>query len=319
MAAAATEMNETASAPVLASVIVLKIQNFTRRPVTDQTKLKAQLEALVAMAIQSLPAVDRIVLDAPGGVAVVVLGGPRDALELAERSQAAAADLPLCIGVNHGPVKHASDAHRGSGLVGDGIAAGATLANVATPGRFLVSRSYHEALASCAPDRAKDLGPAGVYTDASVRTHEIFALDRQAARAHRRRLIAIGTLTVAAILGMGTAARFARLDSAPVAVPVLPAVIQFEITPRGDVLIDGVEKGRSPPLKRLEVRPGLHTIEVRHSTYPPLKLEVNLRPEQEMIISHSFSSPKSAAKSKTQSARESARELVRDVRRQLGF
>lgn len=315
MAAAATEMNETA--PVLASVIVLKIRDFTRRPVTDQTKLKAQLEALVAMAIQSLPAADRIVLDAPGGVAVVVLGGPRDALELAERSQAAAADLPLCIGVNHGPVKHASDAHRGSGLVGDGIAAGATLANVATPGRFLVSRSYHEALASCAPDRAKDLGPAGVHTDASVRTHEIFALDRQAARAHRRRLIAIGALTVAAILGMGTAARFARLDRAPV--PVLPAVIQFEITPRGDVLIDGVEKGRSPPLKRLEVRPGLHTIEVRHSSYPPLKLEVNLRPEQEMIISHSFSSPKSAAKSKTQSARESARELVRDVRRQLGF
>lgn len=315
MAAAASEMNETASAPVLASVIVLKIQDFTRRPVTDQTRLKAQLEALVGIAIQSLPAADRIVLDAPGGVAVVVLGGPRDALELAERSQAAAADLPLCIGVNHGPVKHASDAHRGSGLVGDGIAAAATLANVATPGRFLVSRSYHEALASRAPDRAKDLGPAGVYTDASVRTHEIFALDRQAARAHRRRLIAVGTLAVIGILGLGLAARVVRHGG----VMAQPAVIEFEITPRGEVFIDGVLKGRTPPLKRLEVRPGPHTIEVRNSAYPPLRLEVNLGSAEEMIISHSFSSPKSAAKSKTQSARESARELVRDVRRQLGF
>ncbi|MBI2296445.1 MAG: hypothetical protein HYU76_10535 [Betaproteobacteria bacterium] len=309
-------MNEIVSTPALASVVVLKIQEFTRRPVAEQIGLKAQLEALVTLAIRSLPAAERIVLDAPDGVAVVVLGSPRDALELAERSQAAA-DLPLGIGVNHGPVKPATDALRGPGLVGDGLAAGMTLANVATPGRFLASRSFHEALEAFAPGRADELSSAGVFTDSNVRTHELFTLDPQAANARRRRLIDIGILTVAAILGLGTAARFARLDSGPV--PVRPAVIAFEITPRGEVVINGVPQGRSPPLTRLEVDPGYYTIEVRNSPYPPLKLNVNLGSAEEMTITHSFAKPKSTTKSKTQSARESARELVRDVRRQLGF
>lgn len=308
-------MNEIVSTPTLASAVVLKIQEFTRRPVAEQTKLKAQVEALVALAIRSLPAAERIVLDASDGVAVVVLGSPKDALELAERSQAAAADLPLGIGVNHGPVKPATDALRGPGLVGDGLAAGMTLANVATPGRFLASRSFYEALEAFAPSRADDLGAAGVFTDSNVRTHELFALDQQAAHARRRRLIAVGTLAVIGILGLGLAARVVRHGG----VMAQPAVIEFEITPRGEVFIDGVLKGRTPPLKRLEVRPGPHTIEVRNSSYPPLRLEVNLGSAEEMTISHSFSSPKSATKSKTQSARESARELVRDVRRQLGF
>lgn len=308
-------MNEIVSTPTLASAVVLKIQEFTRRPVAEQVRLKAQVEALAALAIQSLPAADRLVLDAPDGVAVVLLGGPKDALELAERSQAAAADLPLGIGVNHGPVKPASDTLRGPGLVGDGLAAGMTLANVATPGRFLVSRSFHEALGASAPGRAEDLSSAGVFTDSNVRTHELFTLDQRVALTRRRRRIAVGTLAVIGILGLGLAARVVRHGG----VMAQPAVIEFEITPRGEVFIDGVLKGRTPPLKRLEVRPGPHTIEVRNSSYPPLRLEVNLGSAEEMTISHSFSSPKSAGKSTAESTRKSFREHVRGLRRELGF
>lgn len=308
-------MNEIVSTPALASVVVLKIQEFTRRPVAEQIRLKAQLEALVTLSIRSLPAADRLVLDAPDGVAVVLLGGPKDALELAERSQAAAADLPLGIGVNHGPVMPATDALRGPGLVGDGLAAGMTLANVATPGRFLVSRSFHEALGASAPGRAEDLSAAGVFTDANVRTHELFTLDQRVALTRRRRRIAVGTLAVIGILGLGLAARVVRHGG----VMAQPAVIEFEITPRGEVFIDGVLKGRTPPLKRLEVRPGPHTIEVRNSSYPPLRLEVNLGSAEEMTISHSFSSPKSAGKSTAESTRKSFREHVRGLRRELGF
>ncbi len=57
-------MNEAMLTPGHVSVIVLKLQEFTRRPVADQTRLKAQIEALVALAIQLLPAADRIVLTA---------------------------------------------------------------------------------------------------------------------------------------------------------------------------------------------------------------------------------------------------------------
>lgn len=300
-------MNETVLTPSHVSVIVLKLQEFTRRPVADQTRLKAQIEALVALAIQLLPAADRIVLDAPDGVAVVVLGTPKDALDLAERAQAAAADLPVCIGVNHGPVKPAADTLRGFGLVGDGLAASMTLANVATPGRILASRPFHEALQAYAPGRAVDLSSAGAFTDLSVRTYELFTLDRQAAPARRRRLIALGTLSVIGILGLGFAARGLRHAI------MSPAILEFNITPRGDVFIDGVLKGKTPPLQRLEIRPGRHSIEVRNSPYPPLTLEVNVASAEEMRITHSFTAPRSADEPK------SVREHFRDLRRQLGF
>ena len=71
MAARAATLNETA--PGLASVVVLKLQEFTRKPVADQVKLKARLDALVTFAIRPLPTAARIVLDAPEGIAVVVV------------------------------------------------------------------------------------------------------------------------------------------------------------------------------------------------------------------------------------------------------
>jgi hypothetical protein len=286
--------------PVLASVIVLKIQDFARKPVAEQVKLKARLESLVGLAIKPLPAADRIVLDTSDGVAVVVPGRPRAALALAERSQAAA-DIPLCIGVNHGPVKPASDALRGSGLVGDGLASGVTLANAAAPGRFVASRSFREVLKADAPARAAALRAAGMFTDANVRTHELFTFDRQAARARRWRLVAFGTLTIAAIIGAGFGTRIARLayepPPPPPPPPPRPALIHLQITPRGDVFIDGVRQGASPPLTQVEVDPGPRTIEVRSSPNPPLRLELSLAAGEEMTINHSFVAPKAAAKS----------------------
>jgi len=286
-----------AHTPELASVIVLKIPEFARKPVAEQVKLKARLESLVGLAIKPLPAADRIVLDTSDGVAVVVPGRPRAALALAERSRAAA-DIPLCIGVNHGPVKAASDALRGVGLVGDALASGVTLANAATPGRLVASRSFREALKADSPPRAAELKAAGTYTDAGLRSHELFTFDRRAARARRWRLLAIGALAIAAIIGSGFGTRFARLAyEPPPPPPVRPAIIQLQITPRGDVFVDGVRQGASPPLTQVEVDPGLRTIEVRNSPNPPLRLELSLAAGEEMTINHSFVAPKAPVRS----------------------
>ena len=331
-------MNATAHTPALASVIVLKIPDFARKPVAEQVKLKARLEALVGLAIKPLPAADRIVLDSPDGIAVVVPGRPRTALALAVRSQAAA-DLPLCIGVNHGPVKPASDALRGSGLVGDGLASGVTLANAATPGRFVASRSFREALKADSPARAADLRAAGMFTDANVRTHELFTFDRLAARARRWRLFAFGALTLVAIVGAGFVARFARLayepPPPPPPTPPRPALIHLQITPRGDVFIDGVRQGASPPLTQVEVDPGPRTIEVRNSPNPPLRLELSLAAGEEMTINHSIVAPRAPAKTPPKSAvkrpekkvekkaeeprRKTPRDYWREFRRDIGL
>jgi hypothetical protein len=293
MAAPDDGSNNTVSPLTLASVVVLRITEFTRKPVAEQFRLKERLDALVTFAIRPVPTASRIVLDAPEGVAVVLLDGPGLALELAKRSQFAAEGLQLCIGVNHGPVMSALDAHNGPGLIGDGLTAGVTLSNAGKPGRFVASRSFREALKASDPRRVRELGPAGTYTDARLRAHELFALDWRPAFARRFRLIVYGTLTVAAIIGAGFTARLARLALEPP--PVLPAVIRLEITPRGDVFIDGVRQGASPPLTQVEVDPGPHTIEVRNHPSPPLKLEVSLGSGEGMTITHAFVAP--AAKS----------------------
>lgn len=303
-------MNETASAsaPALASVIVLKIQGFARRPVAEQAQLKSQLETLVAAAIQPLAPADRIVLEAPDGAAIVALGGPQQALGCAERSQAAAAELPFCIGVNYGPVKPVSDAQRGSGVVGDGVAAAATVAGVATPGRLLASRAFRDALAARSPDSAGGFVSSGTYTDANVRTHELYAPDPGHALARRRRVIVLGALSVIAIIGLGVGLRAMRFAIAP---PPPPATIQFEISPHGEVAIDGTVKGKSPPLARLQVSSGKHTIEIRNSSYPTERLEVDLMPGEEITVRHSFAKPRSTG--------ESFKDQVRELRRRLGF
>lgn len=297
MAAPDDRSNNTASPPTLASVVVLRIAEFTRKPVAEQFRLKERLDALVTFAIRPVPTAARIVLDAPEGVAVVLLDGPGLALDLAKRSQFAAEGLRLCIGVNHGPVMSALDAHNGPGLIGDGLTTGVTLSNAGTPGRFVASRSFREALKASDPRRVRELGPAGTYTDAQLRAHELFTLDWRPAFARRFRLIVYGTLTVVAIIGAGFTARLARLALEPP--PVLPAVIRLEITPRGIVFIDGEVRGTSPPLTEIAVDPGPHTIEVRNHPSPPLKLEVSLGSGEGMTITHSFVAPAPVAVAKS--------------------
>jgi len=322
----------TAHTPALASVIILKIQDFARRPVAEQVKLKARLEALVGSAIRPLPVAARIVLDTFDGLAVVVPARPRAALALAVRSLAAA-DIPLCIGVNHGPVKPVIDALRGPGVVGDALASGLTLANAATPGRVVASRSFREALKADSPARVADLRAAGTFTDTTLRAHELFTFDRRAARTRGWRLFALGTLAIAAIIGTGFGARLMRLAHEPP--PVRPAVVLLQIQPRGEVYVDGVWQGTSPPLTHVEVDPGPHTIEVRNRPSPPLRLEVSLGPGQGMTISHTFAAPPPAPKSTPKSAvkrpgkkvekkpveprRKTPRDYWREFRRDIGF
>jgi hypothetical protein len=226
--------------------------------------------------------------------------------------------LPLCIGVNFGPVKPVADDFRGQGLVGDGLVTAMTLSQATSPGRLLASRSFHEALEASAPGRARELTHAGVFTDASLRTHELYTLDPRAARAHQRRRIAFGLFTVMAILAAGFGVRALRSVAvsapapppAPVTAPVSPAVIEFAIRPQGDVYVDGLLKGTAPPLARLEVSPGSHTIEVVHGKFAPVYLEVNLAPSEVVTVKHAF----------VQKRRPStARRLMNDLRRQLGF
>jgi hypothetical protein len=288
-------------APVLASVVVLSVQDYARQAVMEQVRLKDRLEALVRAALAPVAPARRIVLEAPQGLAVALLDRPRVALAFAERVQSAASDVPLLIGINHGP-----------------IAAGMTMAQAAAPGRMIASRAFRDALDADAASHAARLGAAGTHVDAQVRTHELFTLDRRAANSRRRRLAFTGVVACAGILALGGVARFALVGSGLRGAPA-PAVIDFEIAPRGEVYIDGVLKGSSPPLTQIEIAAGPHVIEVRNGRFPPLKVDVNPGPGEALTIAHTFAAPRKAAKAREKTLGESVGDGWRKFRRSVGF
>src|SRR5258706_219143 len=121
---------------VFASVVFLKVQELARRPVSEQTRLRAQLEAVVAVTTSDIDPAGCIVLDASDGVAIVVLRDPMGALRLAGRALAAtAAGLPLSAGLNPG----AGQLSRGrtEGMAGDALPRAPRGAEVRTPPRVL--------------------------------------------------------------------------------------------------------------------------------------------------------------------------------------
>lgn len=191
------------STSVLASVVILRIHEFARRPVSEQARLRAQLEAVVAVTMAELHPESRIVLDASDGVAIVVLRHPAGALRLAESAlHAAAGGLPLSAGINHGAVQLTGNG-KAEGMMGDGIAVAASVAQFAPPAQLRVSRAFRDALADAVPGREALLVPKGTSTDSSLRRHELFARDVRAVRRRARRFRALSAAALVVLVGAG--------------------------------------------------------------------------------------------------------------------
>jgi hypothetical protein len=206
-------VNDTAISPPLASVVYLKVHEIARRPVLEQARLRAQLEAIVAVAIAELAPEERIVLDASDGAAVAVFRNPLKALQIGERAlPAAAVGLQLRIGINHGAVELAAHGGGHNALTGDGVATAAQAAHFASPASLLMTRSFRDALADASPALEVSLRPAGVFTDAGLRSHELFSPDKGAVARRRKRFLAIGAAAVIVFIGIGVSVRFAMAD-----------------------------------------------------------------------------------------------------------
>ncbi len=336
-------MSDANGSAAYASLVFLGVADFARKPVAEQAGLRERLDAAVVRALAALAPADRIVADASDGVAVAVLGVPADALLLARRMRRLARGeggepFPIRIGVNHGPIRLGADDHGEPCLVGDGVVAGAAVAGFSAPDRILVSRSFRDALEPADPERAARLRAAGTQTDASLRSYELYSFETTgsdpgaattgtsafaqaesaAPPAPRRRLLLVGGASVAGILAAGIVARVARRA---VQEAKRPAVVELAILPWGEVMIDGVSKGRTPPLKRLEVPPGKHTIEIRHPAHPPVALKVALDAGEELNVRHTFA-PVAAPPAQSQPREPQpsrARRMWNDFRKQAGF
>lgn len=79
-----------------------------------------------------------------------------------------------------------------------------------------------------------------------------------------------------------------RTEAASQAVPVRDGTVKLAITPWGEVFVNGVGRGVSPPLTQLSLAPGAHTIEVRNNTSPPFTVRVELRSGESISLQHRF-------------------------------
>jgi hypothetical protein len=54
------------------------------------------------------------------------------------------------------------------------------------------------------------------------------------------------------------------------------------------VFVDGKSRGVSPPLRRVEVLPGAHTVEIRNASFPVYVERIEVRSGDQVRIRHRF-------------------------------
>ena len=276
-----------AANPVFAHVAVLRIPDFGSRSVAEQASAKEKLESAARKALDGVAAGERVVLDTDDGLALVLFGDPARALRIAQAVSGGASDAAVQAGVNHGPL--ALTSRGGDGRVfGDGLTAAFAAARFATPGKVLVTRDFAQMLGRRNPERAAELISAGDFTDTRVRQHTFYTPDARRGAIHRRKVIAYGIGGVVAILLLGVAGREAKIRL----MPPPPAVLSFQVKPRGEVIVDGMVRGRVPALTELEIPPGKHVVRIQNAPSPPFEMILDLKPGERRTITHTFVAPR---------------------------
>jgi hypothetical protein len=274
--------------------------------VAEEADLKERLEKVVAGALPVLRADEYIVLDAPEGLAVVVLANPRGALQFAWRA-GLDRDVEPAIGLAHGPVRVAQG--QPPVIYGDALIAAEGAAKATNPGRISASRDFRDALSRVHPGMRRLLPRSGSAVDDQGRAHEIFRADERTATKRRRFFFATVLVLAIAIVGAGYVVKVTRpppppppvVTPTPAAEPI-PGAVTFDIKPEGEIWVDGALKGKSPPLKKIQVAPGNHTIEVRNGAFKSMTAELTVGQGEEFAVEHNFiarAPPKAPVKSAT--------------------
>lgn len=79
----------------------------------------------------------------------------------------------------------------------------------------------------------------------------------------------------------------AATEEAPKPKPV-PVTVRLDIRPWGEVWINGVARGISPPVKDLKLIPGKYQVVVRNADLPPLRMTLEVKPGKPAVIAHTF-------------------------------
>jgi serine/threonine-protein kinase len=72
--------------------------------------------------------------------------------------------------------------------------------------------------------------------------------------------------------------------------PPATGTVQLAVSPWGEVEIDGSPAGTAPPLSRLTLTIGEHTITVRNVDFPAYTAKVHVDPDKAVVVRHRFGS-----------------------------
>ncbi len=182
-------MLDQANRTFICSVVFIDLVGYSKKPVTEQIRLKTSLTNNLSEAIKDIPVNDRIILDTGDGAAISFLGDPEDALfvtlslrEAMVRENATATIVEATgedsvrMGINLGPVKLVKDINGHPNIIGDGINVAQRIMSFARPGQIVVSRSYYDVVSNLASEYAKLFHYEGSRTDKHVREHEIYVV-----------------------------------------------------------------------------------------------------------------------------------------------
>lgn len=182
-------MLDQANRTFICSVVFIDLVGYSKKPVTEQIRLKTSLTNNLSEAIKDIPVNDRIILDTGDGAALSFLGDPEDALfvtlSLREAMMRegmtvtmveANGDDSVRMGINLGPVKLVKDINGHPNIIGDGINVAQRIMSFARPGQIVVSRSYYDVVSNLASEYAKLFQYEGSRTDKHVREHEIYVV-----------------------------------------------------------------------------------------------------------------------------------------------
>ena len=182
-------MQDTTNRTFICSVVFIDLVGYSKKPVTEQIRLKTSLTNNLSEAIKDIPVNDRIILDTGDGAAISFLGDPEDALfvtlslreamvreNMTATMVEASGEDSVRMGINLGPVKLVKDINGHPNIIGDGINVAQRIMSFARPGQIVVSRSYYDVVSNLASEYAKLFHYEGSRTDKHVREHEIYVV-----------------------------------------------------------------------------------------------------------------------------------------------
>jgi class 3 adenylate cyclase len=76
--------------------------------------------------------------------------------------------------------------------------------------------------------------------------------------------------------------------AAPPAVAAAAGALQLTVLPWGEVFVDGKSRGVSPPLRTIELPPGVHVVEVRNIAFPSFAQRIEVRSGEAIRFRHQF-------------------------------